>query len=288
MKKWIAALLALSVSGLHAQALVDGFDDIRFWAGSGTNRAALVLQWNDGDSPTSLAWGFRWNGQATGLQMLTAIAGSTLVREAGGGDTVETSAGADPRLSLVLERYGFGDAVYSLVFDDAGTVRTAADWSAGYWQYSLHGGTFEYSTYDWQTQSFEGPFLYDVSGTPTYGTVTWTEAQIGASDRQLVDGAWDAWSFAPGFVGAPVVQPSSVGLPVPAVAMVFQNGLPVVQCATVPGFDYRLQWAGSPDDVWMSVGAAQAGDGGVLEFADTTVPLPSRRFYRIAVSASLP
>lgn len=288
MKKWIAALLALPLSCLQAQTPVDDFDDIQLWAGSGTNQAALVLQWNDGANPASFVWGFRWNGETTGLQMLTAVAGSTLVREAGGGDTLETLAGADPRLSLVIERYGFGDAVYSLVFNDAGIVRTAADWSAGYWQYSLHGGTFEYSTYNWQTDTFEGPFLYDVSGTQSYAAVAWTESQIGASDRQLVDGAWDAWSFAPGFVGVPLSQPSSAGLPLPAVAMAFKNGLPVVECGTVPGLDYGLQWAESPDDAWTSVGATQAGDGGVLEFADTTTPLPPRRFYRIAVSESSP
>ena len=37
------------------------FDSIKFWAGEGQNRAALVVDWYYEDSPT-LVWGFRWDG----------------------------------------------------------------------------------------------------------------------------------------------------------------------------------------------------------------------------------
>lgn len=288
MKKLLAALLVLPLTYLHAQTVVDRFSDISLWAGAGTNRAALAIQWNDGSNPASLAWGFRWDGQMTGLQMLTAIAGTTVIRAPGGGETLATLSGADPRLTLVLERYDFGDAVYSLVFDDEGLRRTAADWSAGYWQYFLHGGNFEYSTYNWQTELFDGPFLYDVAGTTNYSSVSWFESQIGASDRQLIDGAWDAWSFAPGFAGAPAVQPSSATLPLPDTAIDLQSGLPIVRCSTVTGLDYQLQWADDPDAPWHPAGAAQAGDGRTVEFTDLTTPRAARRFYRIAVSQSSP
>ena len=49
------------------------FDDIQFWTGSGTNRAAVVIDWKDGKNPGALLWGYRWNGAATGLDMLKGV-----------------------------------------------------------------------------------------------------------------------------------------------------------------------------------------------------------------------
>ena len=50
------------------------FDDIEFWVGSGANRAALVIDWvEDNPNPSSLAWGYRWDGAKTGRDMLLAI-----------------------------------------------------------------------------------------------------------------------------------------------------------------------------------------------------------------------
>jgi len=59
-------------------------DDIQFWTGSGTNRAALVVEWSTPESfgyttvpapvaDRSLVWGYRFNGAATAMQMLKAI-----------------------------------------------------------------------------------------------------------------------------------------------------------------------------------------------------------------------
>lgn len=49
------------------------FDDILFWVGEGDNQAALVIDWQDGKEPQSLAWGFRWSGTATGQDLINAI-----------------------------------------------------------------------------------------------------------------------------------------------------------------------------------------------------------------------
>lgn len=70
----------LSVFSARAVSL----DDITFWAGSGTNRAALVIEWrapevrnqttvNNPAATESLVWGYRWNGTATGQDLLNAI-----------------------------------------------------------------------------------------------------------------------------------------------------------------------------------------------------------------------
>ena len=215
MKILIAAFAALilAVAPRAGAQLVDDFDDITYWAGLGASRSAFVLQWNDGGTPASLAWGYCWNGTVSGIEMLSALAGTTVVREPFGGDVIETLTGADSRLSVVIERYGFGDSIYSIDFREGAIARTRGDWDSGYWEYYLYGGNFEYSTYDDDDGVFLGPFEYDVAGNPQYAAVDWFASQIGASDRMLVDGSWDAWSFAGGFVGTQVEQPVAVPEP---------------------------------------------------------------------------
>ena len=122
MKILIAAFAALilAVAPRAGAQLVDDFDDITYWAGLGASRSAFVLQWNDGGTPASLAWGYCWNGTVSGIEMLSALAGTTVVREPFGGDVIETLTGADSRLSVVIERYGFGDSIYSIDFREGG------------------------------------------------------------------------------------------------------------------------------------------------------------------------
>ncbi len=210
MKKPMAALVALIVFtafGAWAQTIVQDFDSIQAWAGLGSNRSALVLQWNDGNSPVSLAWGYRWDGAPTGYDLLTSVAGTTIIREPDGGAVIDTLTGADPSLEITIWRYGWGDSVYSMVYSPGATQRTQSDWSSGYWEYSLFGGNIDY--YTWNGSGYDGPFNYNVTGSPLYSSVSnsWWSSQIGASDRLLVNGSWDAWSFAAGFSSVPVVQP---------------------------------------------------------------------------------
>ncbi|MFZ6053505.1 T9SS type A sorting domain-containing protein [Halocola ammonii] len=48
-------------------------DDVSFWVGEGENSAVLVVDFNQGDAEESLAWGFRFDGETTGGDMLAAI-----------------------------------------------------------------------------------------------------------------------------------------------------------------------------------------------------------------------
>lgn len=75
MKKIITLeLLVLAAAMLiGSSASAFDFNDIQFWVGSGSKQAALVINWNDGQSPESLAWGFKWDGTATGADMLAAL-----------------------------------------------------------------------------------------------------------------------------------------------------------------------------------------------------------------------
>lgn len=216
IKKITAALIALLFSAPWACAqLVQGFGDIENWAGTGTNSSALVIQWNDGGTPTSLVWGYRWNSGATGNDMLYAIAGMTRIQEAGSGDLIENRTGSDSLLNLVVDRYNFGDAVYSITYNPGGPMRTQADWDSGYWEYSIFAGNFQY--YEWDGSGYNGPFTYNVAGNSLYSGVQWSLSQIGASDRLLVDGSWDALNFAPGFISSSIAQPAPAAVPEPSV-----------------------------------------------------------------------
>ena len=49
------------------------FEDIQFWVGSGSNRAALVIEWHDGTQPDAMVWGYKWDGEASGHDMICLL-----------------------------------------------------------------------------------------------------------------------------------------------------------------------------------------------------------------------
>lgn len=83
--KTIRFLLALagSLTVQHLQAI--SLDDIQLWTGSGTNRAALVIDWNSPQiinntntvpppvANKTMVWGYRFNGTATATEMVNSI-----------------------------------------------------------------------------------------------------------------------------------------------------------------------------------------------------------------------
>lgn len=211
----IAIFTLLPIRRIQA-APITGFDDIDYWVGSGTNQAALVIDWNDGVSPVSLAWGFQWDGAATGWEMLTAI------------------AAADSRLTLVV--HPDFDAVFGLYYDvtganvgfvagtpggpEDGTANNPGDhyaegWSSGFWEYSVFGGDFSYDIYGGPPDyNYIGSGTYDVAGSPNYPG-TWESGNIGSGSRELADGYWDGLSFAPNFVSQSIDQPVAAAIPEP-------------------------------------------------------------------------
>lgn len=212
------AALALAAATFNGSAqIVASFENINYWVGTGPNRAALVIQWNDGITPGALTWGYRWSGNATALDMLNAIAGNTTITDSFG-DSLGSLTGADSRLTVGVVRYSFGDSIFSIEYSGVNPTRTRGDWENGYWQYLIFGGNFEYT--NWGDPE---PNLYDTPGNSLYADVSWFSAPIGMGDRGLVDGSWDALSFAPGFSPLGVMQPEAV--PVPA-ADIDNDGLP--------------------------------------------------------------
>ena len=160
----IAALLIAACSwGFQSRAI--SLDDIQFWTGSGTNRAAMVIEWSVPESLTNssvpvpvvdktLVWGYRFDGTATtGSQMVKAI------------------LAADPRLYMV------GDVSWGLYIQGIG--------------YNLSGNGLVGITDGKATNSFLGGLL-------TSPTVSLDSARAIASGDLFWSGwmgpNWELWT----------------------------------------------------------------------------------------------
>ncbi|MFB9120105.1 DUF5074 domain-containing protein [Bergeyella porcorum] len=172
-------------------------DDITYWVGEGENKAAFVVQWNDTQNPSALVWGFRWNGEATGVDMLKAI------------------AKADARFySLIYGGTQYGDAIGGLGFDtdNIGSVGLYKDGNLTYPKYPTDGiiGTtsYDFDSYTsidtndrWQSGWTEkGFWSYYTRETET----SFAFSSVGASGRTLKDGSWDLWNFSVQFNTLPI------------------------------------------------------------------------------------
>ena len=173
-------------------ATITTFNDIQFWVGTGENRAALVVDWDDSTATDeSLIWGYRWTGTATGSDMLQAV------------------LAADDRLYAKLDTsstlaFGFGydlnnDNQFAIsdgsTFDAAGITtggppdppfapgtaspsdtadHYAEGWYTGFWNYGMSTG----------------------SASP-FDDGAWSASNLGMAGRVLTDGDWDSWAFTP-------------------------------------------------------------------------------------------
>ena len=85
MKKVLLLCLALVVQTFTVGAVeyhdwVD-WDQIQHWAGDpdGTNKCALVIDFQDFEGMESLVWGYRWNGTKTGEDLIRAVASQSSI-----------------------------------------------------------------------------------------------------------------------------------------------------------------------------------------------------------------
>lgn len=189
----LALATASSAWSIHAATL----DDIQFWTGNGTNRAALVIDWGDAKSPQSLLWGYRWDGAATGLDMLQTVitadarlfgywgqfSWGTAIFGLGYDLNDSGSFGVEPPLA-----FGPGGLLVELGSDNADDTRQPSDvsdhyhegWNNGFWAYYLKSSAAE----------------------------DWASAMSGGDGRALTDGAWDGYRFAPNFSSTAPAEPS--------------------------------------------------------------------------------
>lgn len=217
-----ALFLLVSMAGLAGASPYGNFnfDDIDFWVGEGSNQAALVIDWNDDKNPQSIAWGYRWDGEASGEDMLKAVAGSGLLRFRDGGDTLGTwSDGADSKLYARFTEWnnGMGRTVLGLGYDINGN---GSGFVSGY-ENSEDGHATDSADHYFEGW-FTGYWSYWVSD----GNKDWGYSGLGMTGRKLTDGSWDGWSALPGFSGGSPDQPISAtaGSPVPVPAAIWLLG----------------------------------------------------------------
>lgn len=188
--KPLALPLLAAVWGCAASAQASAFslEDIKYWVGSGEHRAALLIEWKSPEvlnntevrppsTTQTLAWGYRWEGEATAADLFNSI------------------VAADPRLFAVLsEDTGFGSMVLGLGYDlnanQVYGIQTAADT----WAYSplsaltdVRQGviTGSYNVAD-VAQSLDTADLY-WGGVYGPGWELWCEAGSGGAFDQIPD-----------------------------------------------------------------------------------------------------
>jgi hypothetical protein len=168
------------------------FDDIQYWVGTGTNSAALTIDWSyDSTTPPALVWGYRWDGQASGRDMLLAIvtADDRLFAKFGG------SAGPvfNPDEFAI---YGFGydansDGQFAI---DDGTVFDSQSGIVD--QSGPADGAKSIDPADYYKEGwFTGFWHYGVATSDPYNGGVWTDSPTGVARRTLVNGEWDSLAF---------------------------------------------------------------------------------------------
>lgn len=271
MRKTIAALLALPVTCLHAQTLVNSFNDIQFWAGTGTNRAAMVIQWPDQANPAGVVWGYRWNGESTAQQMIFALAGSLP-----GGPA--PAQGSDSRLEFELLYYGAGLNDYFVDVIRFNQVGLGSSWTGT--QRVMPG----YDGVDFNA-------LYYRYGTSAWTSALFTQASSGPAGIPLRDGTWIGWVYTDGNdTELPFVQPyaapgsAAPAVPKPVASVRMTNGSAVVSVASQTNFTYQLAFTGTIGGTLTNQSSARLGTGGTISFTNSPPAGTAQRFYRVIVS----
>lgn len=174
---------------------VSTIDDIVNWTGVGENRSVFSIQWAEAaGSATSvrfLAWGYKWSGNAMGLDMVKAVARQDsrlyVVLAKAWGEIVIKGFGYDgngdghitvSNASLTLTEADFVNGIYLEKsgdnFDAMETANAADLWMGGWNQ--------AYASYWVGTSGVNVPTDFSYSN-------------YAASSRALENNSWDAWTF---------------------------------------------------------------------------------------------
>ncbi len=180
----------LNINTLNSKKVDNAFtfDDVKFWVGEGSNKAALVIQWNNTDKTDALVWGYRFDGEKNGTDMLKEIAKN------------------DPRLYLLILESTRGTKIGGIGFDNdsKGAIGLYKDDKKTSPNFPTNGFTLtsEYDFDQWSNLDLEDHWAtgWLDNGFWTYWTKNIDEefdySGLDSDARLLVDGSWDLWSFA--------------------------------------------------------------------------------------------
>ena len=219
-RRWACPLLVL-LALIQARAF--SLDSLDVWAGAGTNRAALVIHWSAPEvrnnstveSPIanhSLAWGFRWNGNADAEDMLNAVVSADprltpvvsppsmfglsllgFIFDLNGNGIVGLRNGTNvllpsPTNGFVSINYGSADVFQSL---DAGDLYWGG-WNGPTWEL-WHGRNAASNGTNAPERGFN---RYWTRTNGTHGE--WRLMSVGIGSLALTNGSWVGWSVAAG------------------------------------------------------------------------------------------
>ena len=184
------------------------FDDIDNWTGEGENRAALVIQWNDDDEQTAMVFGYRWDGMATGADMLKAVVEAnprlyTLMQY------TNVSSPTDPDGGYTICGLGWdrdNDGDIRLIDIKNNEEYTS---ESGFFRHPRsydpindYGGTSDYDYDNWKAcddDDFWGGGWYENYWSywvKSGDGATFSYSNWGASGRVLENDCWDGWKYA--------------------------------------------------------------------------------------------
>lgn len=205
------------------------FKDIKYWVGSGSNEAALMIEWHDGKNPDAIVWGFRWNGSATGHDMIVAIAKADprlllLTQQTGPmGYTICGLGYSDSKLNITYDLEGakahpeknlfrFSEPFPTLspqtsvpadpVGDAAAAIKNGL--ATGVIYHPFTQAKYGYCSYDydfWKCDAGSGHWAagwyygYWSYFTRESHTEEFSYSGLGSTSRILNNGSWDAWSW---------------------------------------------------------------------------------------------
>lgn len=218
MNKQFIALLSVTMALQHARAI--SLDDIQLWTGAGSNRAALVIEWNSPEvfnnttvpapiANKTMVWGYQFNGTATGSQMLDAILASdprfyAVINTAKYGETIVEGLGYNLNNNGVFgvtdgtNTYNASAFTNGVLLNSSLGVDAASPLNSGdlYWS-----GWWGPNWNVWNELGDSGGFTNSPNrGTSQYWNAsTWTQGQwesasAGLDDLPLQNGSWIGFS----------------------------------------------------------------------------------------------
>jgi hypothetical protein len=144
-----------------------------------------VIDWDgETDGDESHTWGYRWDGDAIGLDMLLAV------------------VGADTRLFTKLRtESALGVGVFGIGYDvnDNGQFGISDDTAFDPQGVAYADAADDFVTAQEPADQYRegwslGVWCYGVANSNPW-TSSWFRSPVGPSSRSLVDGAWDSWAF---------------------------------------------------------------------------------------------
>lgn len=201
-------------------------DMIQSWAGEGSNRAALVIQWNDEREQNALVFGYRWDGVATGADMIKAVIEAN-PRLYGLIQYTNASSPTDPSGGYTINGFGWdvdNDDDIAIVDEGNNNARYENEnglfiHPRGYDPQTGSSPDYDYDNWKnvdpddfWGAGWFLSYWSYYIKDSQS---ASFSYSGLGASGRVLQDGSWDAWNFSlnmipydlKDFVAAPPLMP---------------------------------------------------------------------------------